>query len=251
MPISMNKKAVGIVCNSKELFLSLKRALSLFSPNVGFYFYDTSTTGSQFDLSLSRSNLRKCRLIITVACLDTKASKIIRLIHHLRSDLAWEGSFLAIVNREDEKQQLKEANIMGERTEGFRFGQLPGHAVICLPFLLTDFLDEVAKLKDMCIEVWDSLVSESLVRDISRGVNDADKSVRANNIEKALPKLQEIVYKMKQVDWLTWLQDPHKDLPLVNKFIEMYPPEHPIDKNNCFTIINNIQEILAKSFIRI
>lgn len=256
MSIRLNKKAIGIICNSKELFLSLKRALTLFFPNASFFFYDTITTDNQFYLPLVRgtnfrSKLLKYRLIIAVAHWDTKPLEIIRLVHHLRSDLAWEGSFLAIVNEEEEKQRLREINLIGERAERFRFGQLPGHAVIYLPFLLTDFLNEVAKLEDMYIEVWDSLVSGSLVGDISKEINEASEFARNNDIQKALGILSEILFIMKQVDWLTWLRDPHEDLLFVNKFIEVYPPERPVDKDDCSSIITNIQEILSKSFIRI
>lgn len=255
MPITMNKKAVGIICNSKELFHSLRRALTLFFPKSSFYLYDTGIIGGQLDIltiqkTNFRSRLRKYHLIIAVAYLETELSKIIRLVHHLRSDLAWEGSFLAVVNSEDEKQWLREASVIETCTEEFPFGELPGHAVICLPFLLTDFVNEIVNLEDMYIEVWDSLVSKSLIVDILEGVNEAEESVRENNINKALLKLREILYKMKEVDWLTWLRDPHEDIPSVNKFIEMYSPERPMDKNDCSTIINNIREILAKSFIR-
>lgn len=255
MSISLNKKAIGIICNSKELFFSLKRALTLFFPNASFSFYDTITIGSQFYLSLvrgtnSRSKLLKYRLIIAVAHWDAKPLEIIRFVHHLRSDLAWEGSFLAIVNKE-EKRRLGEINLIGERAERFCFGQLPGHAVIYVPFLLTDFLDEVAKLEDMYIEVWDSLVSGSLVGEISKGINEASEFAKNNDIQKALVILHEILLVMKQVDWLTWLREPHEDLLFVNKFIEMYPPERPVDKDDCSSIITNIREILSKSFIRI
>jgi hypothetical protein len=254
--MGVRKKAICIISNSRELFLSFRRALKLSFPNASFSFYDTITTNNQFYLPLVRganfrSNLLKYRLIIAVAHWDAKPLEIIRFVHHLRSDLAWEGSFLAIVNKELEKQRLREINLIGERAERFRFGQLPGHAVIYLPFLLTDFLDEVAKLEDMYIEVWDSLVSGSLVGDISKGINEASEFARNNDKQKALDILREILFKMKQVDWLTWLRDPHEDLVFVNKFIEMYPPEPPVDKNDCSSIITNIQEILSKSFIRI
>jgi len=84
MSISVNKKSIGIICNGKELFLSLKRALTLFFTNANFYFYCTNIIDKdQFNV-VRVPKEKEAGCLIAFFTTEEENQKVCQFIKYLR-----------------------------------------------------------------------------------------------------------------------------------------------------------------------
>jgi len=83
--MGVRKKAICIISNSRELFLSLRRALRLSFPGAVFYFYDTSIVGKGRLDDVESPRYKKAGILIADFLHDDEESlRICRFIRYLR-----------------------------------------------------------------------------------------------------------------------------------------------------------------------
>lgn len=82
--VNKRKKVIGVICNNKELFLSLKRALSIFFPKTDFYFYDISILHKDRFNDVQVSGNKNGGVLIAFFTGDEENIKISQLIKYLR-----------------------------------------------------------------------------------------------------------------------------------------------------------------------
>lgn len=227
------KNSIGIFCKDLELYLSLKRALPKYFDNTqDAYLFDINLfLEKQFNVvgdtdlqkmgtlkALPKNKLNKkidtvtktrliqqlheCSLVIVVS-FEIDSLQIIYLIHRLRSDLLWQGRFLAIVSDNSEKEYLMEADIFGEKEGRFQFGKIPGHDVIYPPFLIKDLKQKIDMMEEMCANAWrNNIIEGSIIKSIEKKVNEAEALIKKHDAEK---EVIDLVYKilsdMNQINW--------------------------------------------------
>jgi len=271
------KKIIGIIHNDRELFLSLKRAMCLFFDNTDCYDFgllqkiqfsnvyanevlsrkkkpglkvvDTAETVDK-EINL-KYQLRNCRLIMFTT-FEVSAFQIIRTIHYLRTDLSWEGRFLAIVGSVTEKELLMKSDIFGEKEGRFLFEKIPGHTAIHYPFFLKDLPRIVDDMQDMYIEGWKNLVDLSIINKVVEEINKVNELLTKNDKQQeAISIINEIFRKLKKIDWDIALAD-HGDARLMRQIIEEHITTRSLTKLlDYFLVIEKVDQILSKSCIGI
>jgi len=80
----VKKKVIGIICDSKELFLSLKRALALSFPAVIFYFYDTGLAEKDSFDKVETPIFKEEGVLIAFLPYDEENLRVCRFVKYLR-----------------------------------------------------------------------------------------------------------------------------------------------------------------------
>lgn len=138
MSVNSNKN-IGIICNSKELFLAFRRALYLFLPGTIFYFIDTNVIENQSNIHRIPSP-KKAGILIAFFSTDEENQKVCQSIKFLRikGRLQYPLIFYSFSN---EKSLLKLFDILtyGENS----------HRYLPLPLNLHTFIDAIPSLIPM------------------------------------------------------------------------------------------------------
>lgn len=271
------KEVIGIIHNDRELFLSLKRAMCLFFDNTDYYDFSllqkTDFNNVSDEKVLSKKEKRRTMVIGTNAIMDKKidfkchlincrlilftsfevsAFQIIRMVHYLRTDLNWEGRFLAIVGSVTEEELLMKSDIFGEKEGRYLFGRIPGHGVIYYPFFLKDLSLIVHGMQDMYLEGWKNLVDLSIINKVVEEINKVNELLAKNDKQQdTISIINEIFRKLKKVDWDIVLEN-HSDARLMRQIIEEYTTTGSLTKLIDYSlVIKKVDQILSKSCIGI
>jgi len=148
------------------------------------------------------------------------ANQHVGLIHRLRSRLAFEGTYLAILNSDERAERFKHCSLTGDSK--WRFENIPGHAVLSQPVLLAQLLSKMAEVEPLYSEQWFGLLDQCVVGKIPGMVEKADRLIQQGDPDKAKDVLKKVITEMDSVDWLPLLHDPHQGMKEVSRFFEQY-----------------------------
>lgn len=198
-----------------------------------------------------KAQLRPSRLLISMFFDGNPYSEAIRLVHSLRGRAKWnwEGCFIAIVNRREDKEQIEKTNILGQKGQGRVFKDIPGHYVVCNPVMVTDLLRELRGMSELSREVWEGLMKGRVINDIHDKLDKAEMALRAKEIHEARRLIIKVIALLDEVDWLIWL--PHSQYRMLGALIEDYWSKPFLTEADCRQVMGKVRQLLVESRLRI
>ena len=184
---------------------ALAKVLKLEKLNLAkeIYTYPLDILQSQKSESNFQNTIKQTRWVILLA--DTDTSNIIQLIHSLRSDIKWEGAFIAVVRNNKQKEELESSSLFFQRE--FRlYGDENsfGHEVEFRPIKLGNLVETIKKSIPCGWSLWnDTWGSKSALIQI---LNYKPSSGMMTPLDK-----QTILEKIKKID-IKLLPHEFKDL---------------------------------------
>lgn len=199
-----------------------------------------------------RHEVKQFRVIIALPPLVGHASEVISLVHGLRTDLYWEGHFVAVMPSDSRAEKLQEVSFVGETVEGTCFGQVPGHVVLTVPLQISRLIAILQKPDDrVSPEYWhlDLLRSDRAaqldqqIKKAVRGLSDHEAGIDTEHV------CREILTFLDDIDWALVARrgEGHTLSNSVRSLLEEYMVERRLTTEACSVIINEAKRILAQS----
>ena len=152
------------------------------------YILEAKRSDSKF-----KSEIKEISLVILLSSINTPG--VIQLIHILRSDIKWEGAFIAVVRNNKQKEELESSSLFFQRE--FRlYGDKNsfGHEVEFHPIKLCNLIETIKKSLPLGCSLWnDTWSSKSALIEILN--YKPSSSMTINPLEK-----QTILEKINKID---------------------------------------------------
>ena len=149
--MGVRKKAICIISNSRELFLSFKRALRLLFPKSNFYFYDTGMIDRDQLEDIESPTYKKAGVLIALFSHHDENLRIICLIKYLRIVRKLQFPLIYI--------STSSINNVKGRYSILRYGA-KSHLYCQLPVNIPDFIKAISASKYMSNENHDLFCRE-------------------------------------------------------------------------------------------
>jgi hypothetical protein len=191
-------------------------------------------------------HLRSGPLVIALSNGHSPAAQIIPLVYQLRTHLAWEGAFVAVVDNEEEAQLLGAASLVGDLGGVAQFSRVEGHAVISRPLLLIDLFAAVAASGLMLRYGWESLRQLAVVPRLCEAVREAEAKLQGRDAEETISAVGRVLELVRQLDWQSLLYDPHRNWGVVSYLLNEHSQPALTD---CTLIIEKVSLLMRRSCI--
>ncbi|MBT7056050.1 MAG: hypothetical protein HN976_13250 [Lentisphaerae bacterium] len=113
------------------------------------------------------------------------AGDVLQLVTWLRSELMWDGGFVAVVNSEQAEHQIREALFFGQQDVSFSFGAVPGHAVTTSPLILGNLVDVLVTVGSISADCWFDLVRCSGLGNVRESLRNAATAIDNGDLTTA------------------------------------------------------------------
>ena len=200
-------------------------------------------------LKTLKRELRKVSIIITTTNNQISPYHLIQTVFLLRNYFWWKGGFIAMTKNFEEKKTLESFSVLGDPGGNFQFNDLPGHSAFCYPILITDLLTHFPLLGKFYKYQWLAIRSESRAFQLKEDLLEAEELLKKGKKPDIVRFFQELLKKIREIDWMVLLKDRHKDPIFVDNLINLYPPGISLRKEECMDIIKRVKEILFKSIL--
>jgi hypothetical protein len=159
------------------------------------------------------TNLSHPSLILSI----TFPAKAIAQIHHLRSKLQWEGTFIAILHTPKEHKQLQNLSLFGHLNGELAYSDIPGHLAFpsTNPHLLTEILTLKPHLHRLRTSAWQGYLSKSALSPLLHQLNHITPA--PNLIPQILTTLHSL-----NIDWDSLIS--HENARYIRHLKAQYPP---------------------------
>jgi hypothetical protein len=184
------------------------------------------------------TNLTHPSLILSI----TSPTNAIAQIHHLRSKLQWEGTFIAIVRTPTEHQQLHNLSIFGEPDGKFAYSTINGQAILTStsPHLLTDILTIHQRASTMRLRTsaWQGLLAKSALYPLLQQI----RQIRHSDTPATISQILTTIYSLN-IDWDSIIS--HDNARYIRHLKSQHPPGSYPSATEIPDILTNLQIKLA------
>lgn len=182
------------------------------------------------------------RLVIEIA------QNHLHLVHKMRTVLNWQGCFIAIVSGKEEYQNLLNTGLLGDDTR-FQFSKVDGHAAVLLsqPDFVYNLLNTIQQTPEITLNYWWDLLD---TWHFPKNIEELEKSIAQNQEKEAIEKANELLHAFRITNWSKLLIQ-HEDKHLVHELENKYPPNKPLDCQDCTIIAQKIKNIIGKICIKL
>jgi hypothetical protein len=190
------------------------------------------------------TNLNHPSLILSI----TTPTNAIAQIHHLRSKLHWEGTFIAIVRTPTEHQQLHNLSIFGEPDGKFAYSTINGQAILTStsPHLLTDILTIQQRATKMRLRAsaWQGLLAKSSLYPLLHQIRQIRHSdTQPNSATPAtIHQILTTIHSLN-IDWDSIIS--HDNAGYIRSLKSQHPPGSYPSATEIPDILTNLQIKLA------
>lgn len=192
-----------------------------------------------------QAHLASASLIIAIS----SPNMAIGQVHHLRSQLKWEGPFLAIVCNSAERQQLENLSMFGELDGKFAYGDSPGHMVLASDssHLLTDILTiwKEVPSRRMRSKAWNGSLAKSSIYPLLQQISQFDRR-DPGFIDRTLlvtvPQLLATIHSLN-IDWDSIIS--HEHARYIRQLKSKYPSGTSPLESDLPDIVTNLQQKFA------
>lgn len=248
-------KSVFIV-GQDPLASALRRSLSLFCEACYKHHVAEILNGNNVkgvrnsSASEIKAQLRPSRILIYLLYDANSCSEVIKVVHSLRDRRKWnwEGCFIAVVNKNEDKEQIENINILGQKSQGRVLRDVPGHYVVCHPFMVMDLLRDVRGMSEMSHEVWEALTGEWVIKDMHDKLDKAEAALWKKEKQEAQALCREVITLLDEIDWLIWL--PHSQHRMLDLLIKEYRSKSVLMEGECLQVISKVRQLLVENCLR-
>mgnify|MGYP000170273360 CR=1 FL=1 len=143
--------------------------------------------------------------VIVLSSLIPQVSEAMSFVHRLRTDLYWDGCFVAVMRSVEQAERLRKASFVGEPIDDTRFGKIPGHVALTSPLRISELLSALYEFetKPVSPDYWHfSLLKSSQAARLDRQIENADRGLSDHptdvNIKHTCRKILDSV---DAIDW--------------------------------------------------
>jgi hypothetical protein len=147
----------------------------------------------------------------------TTPSKAIGQIHHLRSKLQWEGTFIAILCTTRERKELQNLSLFGHLNGELAYSDIPGHLAFTStsPHLLSDILTLNLPLNRLRTSAWQGYLSKSALYPLLQQLH------HLNPPPNLIPQILTTLHSLN-IDWDSLIS--HENARYIRHLKAQYPP---------------------------
>ena len=171
----------------------------------------------------------------------TTPTTAIAQIHHLRTQLQWEGTFIAILRTPAEHHHLHHLSIFGEPDGTFPYHTIPGHKTLTStsPHLLTDILTQIQQspIPRIRANAWQGYLAKSSLYPLLQQLHPATHP-DSTTISQILTTIHHL-----NIDWDSIIS--HENARYIRQLKTQYPPGSSPSATELPDILINLQHKLA------
>jgi hypothetical protein len=191
--------------------------------------------------------------VIVLSSLIPQAPEAMSFVHRLRTDLYWDGCFVAVMRSVEQAERLRKASFVGEPIDDTRFDQIPGHVVLISPLRISELFSTTNDFDSRVVspDYWhfDLLRSgraarlNRQIKKAERGLNDHPTDVDIGHV------CREILASVDAIDW-SLVAPSGKGHALSNTarcLLEEQEGKEHLTIENCSVILKRAKDLLAQS----
>ncbi len=166
-------------------------------------------------------------------------SEVIGMIHHLRSERGWEGTFIAVVKDREEHEEIERASLTGDDLDVVRFSKVAGHVALYEPCQLKELFAVLSTPTDVSQEYWLALCNASELAQLPEKIKRAREAHRG----EAEAATREVLEAFLSIVWSSHKSD-HSVLYKIHEcqreLQKQYPTDQPLNSKDVLDIIDQI-----------
>lgn len=143
---------------------------------------------------------------------------VVRAVHLLRSQLSWEGSFIAIMPSFSTRAELSQVSLLADSPPTLVYGETHGHASIARPASYPAILTAITSTQPMYFRAWLKALELSQIRRLVDELRSAKLPKGSSDQAQLVMHIAEV---FRSLDWRCLLKDPHRDLSEVKRIARL------------------------------
>ena len=196
--------------------------------------------------------------VIVLSSLIPQASEAMSFVHRLRTDLYWDGFFVAVMRSVKQAERLRKASFVGESFVGepideTRFGQIPGHAALTSPLCISELLSVLNEFETKTVspDYWHfGLLKSSQAARLDRQIKKAERGLNDHPTDVDIGDVcREILTSVDAIDW-SLVAPTGKGHALSNaaqSLLEGQRGKEHLTIEDCSVILKKARDLLAQS----
>jgi len=200
-----------------------------------------------------RQEIKQYDAIVALPSLLRHTSEAVSLVHRFRTDLYWDGCFVAVMRSVKQAERLRRASFIGEPVDDTRFGQISGHMVLISPLRISEILSTLNDFDSRIVspDYWhfDLLRSgraarlSRQIKKTERGLSDSQTDVEIGHV------CREILTSLDAIDWSLVARrgKGHALSNSVHSLLEDYMAKKHLTTEACSVIVKEARRILVQS----
>ena len=203
--------------------------------------------------TLWRRDVKRYDVVVSLPSIIWRASEAVSLVHRLRTDLYWDGCFVAVMRSIEQAEKLQKASFVGEPGDDTRFGQISGHVVLVSPLRVSELLSILNDFDSRVVspDYWhfDLLRSGSAAR-LNRQIKKAERSLGDHQTDKDIERVcRKILASLDAIDWSLVARrgKGHALSSSVRSLFEEHVAKEHLTAEACSTVVKEAGCILAQS----
>ena len=192
-------------------------------------------------------------VVVTLPSIIWRASEAVSLVHRLRTDLYWDGCFVAVMRSVDQAERLRKASFVGEPVDDTRFGQISGHVVLTSPLRISELFSTLSNFDSRGVspDYWhfDLLRSGRAAR-LNRQIKKAERGLSDHQTDVDIGHVcREILTSLDAIDWslVARREKGHALSNFARAVLEEHVAKERLTTEACSIIVKEARRILGHS----
>lgn len=200
-----------------------------------------------------RPSVEQYDIVVALPSILRRVSETVSLVHRLRTDLYWDGCFVAVMRSVEQAERLRKASFVGEPIDDTRFDQIPGHVVLISPLRISELFSTTNDFDSRVVspDYWhfDLLRSGRAAR-LNRQIKKAERSLGDHQTDKDIERVcRQILASLDAIDWSLVARrgKGHALSNSVRSLLGEHVAKEHLTAEACSTVVKEARYILAQS----
>jgi len=198
-------------------------------------------------------DVKRYDVVVALPPIIWRASEAVSLVHRLRTDLYWDGCFVAVMRSVEQAERLRKASFVGEPIDDTRFGEISGHVMLTSPLRISKLLSALDEFDSRVVspDYWHFVLLRSgRAARLNRQIEKAGRGLSDQRADTGIRHAcREILTSVDAIDW-SLVAPSGKGHGLSNaaqSLLEEHRRKEHFTKEDCSVIVKEARCILAKS----
>jgi len=200
-----------------------------------------------------RRDVKRYDVVVALPSIIWRASETVSLVHRLRTDLYWDGCFVAVMRGVEQAESLRKASFVGEPIDETRFGQISGHVVLTFPLRISELLSTLNDFDSRSVspDYWHfDLLRSGRAAQLNRQIKKAERGLSDHQTDVDIGHVcREILTSLNAIDWSLVVRrgKGHALSNSARTVLEKHVAKERLTTEACSIIVKEARRILGQS----